>query len=96
MNKDLVMNTLLSPINTDKSYRLGEEVNQVVFKVATRSNKRTIKEAVEKLFNVKVANVRVVNMKGKACRFGRIEGRKKDWKKAYVSLMPGHDIKFTD
>ena len=68
--------------------------NQVVFKVALDANKLEIKHAIEKLFNVKVAAVRVLRMKGKVKRnrFGDV--RRSDWKKAYIRLEQGHDIDF--
>ena len=63
-----------------------------MFQVATDANKAEIKAAVEKLFDVKVADVRTVNMKGKTKRMGMRHGRRSDWKKAYVSLEQGHEI----
>ena len=94
MNNEHLMKVLLSPVISDKAYRVAEHHKQVVFKVMSCANKLQIKKAVEALFEVKVANVRTVNVKGKKRRFGRIEGRTKDWKKAYVKLMPGYDIDF--
>ena len=63
-----------------------------MFQVATDARKGEIKQAVEQLFNVKVANVRTVNMKGKSKRMGLRSGKRSDWKKAYVSLEQGHEI----
>ena len=81
------------PLLTEKAHELKElERSQVVFRVAPEANKAEIKAAVEKLFDVKVANVRTVNMKGKTKRMGMRRGRRSDWKKAYVSLEQGHEI----
>ena len=62
------------------------------FKVATSSSKAEIKNAIEKLFEVKVAEVRSVNVKGKSKNFGKRKGVRKDWKKAYVRLAEGHTL----
>ena len=88
------MKVLLSPIITEKSAGLADANRQFAFRVTTDATKPEIKAAVEKLFEVEVANVQVANMKGKQKRFGAIHGRRSDWKKAYVTLKPGHDIDF--
>jgi large subunit ribosomal protein L23 len=82
------------PVITEKSTALKEELNQVVFEVDPKANKLEIKEAVEKLFNVKVLKVRTIKVKGKKRRLGRLEGKEKDWKKAIVTLRPGDRIEF--
>lgn len=64
--------------------------------MAPTASKTHVKNAVEKLFNVKVDAVRVVNQKGKNKRFGQMMGKRKDVRKAYVSLAEGHDINFSD
>ena len=61
-------------------------------KVRTDATKTEIKQAVEFLFEVKVDNVQVVNVKGKTKRFGQIKGRRSDWKKAYVRLAEGSSL----
>ena len=66
----------------------------MVFEVDPKANKLEIKEAVEKLFNVKVLKVRTIKVKGKRRRLGRLEGKEKDWKKAIVTLRPGDRIEF--
>jgi large subunit ribosomal protein L23 len=73
---------------------VGEKNNQVVFRVIQDATKPEIKAAVELLFKVKVKGVQVSNVKGKEKRFGRFMGRRRNWKKAYVSLMPGQEINF--
>jgi large subunit ribosomal protein L23 len=65
-----------------------------VFKVARDATKPEIKRAVELMFEVKVQKVTVATVKGKHKRFGRIQGRRSDWKKAYVTLEAGHEIDF--
>jgi large subunit ribosomal protein L23 len=75
-----------NPLITEKSTIMREETGVVVFEVDRRANKIEIKNAVEKQFNVKVAEVRVARMHGKERRQGRYSGRRPDWKKAYVRL----------
>ncbi|KZX80372.1 50S ribosomal protein L23, partial [Alcanivorax sp. HI0013] len=73
---------------------LADQNGTFVFKVAKDANKLEIKKAVEALFEVKVKAVRTANMKGKSKFFGRVAGKRADWKKAYVSLEEGQDIDF--
>lgn len=94
MNDERLAKILLAPHISEKATRVGESANQVVFRVAKDARKPEIRRAVEKMFDVEVDSVTVTNMKGKRKRFGRIQGRRADWKKAYVSLKPGHDIDF--
>jgi large subunit ribosomal protein L23 len=75
---------------------LQEINNQVVMKVDSQANKLEIKEAVEKMFKVKVDKVRTANMHGKKKRVGKHSGRKADWKKAVVTLSEGHKINFLE
>ena len=67
----------------------GSDANIHTFKVATDASKREIKQAIQFLFEVEVADVRTVNVKGKQKNFGRRSGKRKDWKKAYVRLAEG-------
>jgi len=92
MNQERIFQVLLSPHVSEKSAVLGDSANQAVFRVATDARKDEIKAAVEQLFEVKVANVRTLNMKGKTKRQGQRQGKRSDWKKAYVSLEQGHEI----
>ena len=92
MNPERMYQIIKRPHVSEKSALLGDAANQAVFQVATDANKSEIKQAVEQLFNVKVADVRTVNMKGKSKRMGMRQGRRSDWKKAYVSLEQGHEI----
>ncbi|MBK7541739.1 MAG: 50S ribosomal protein L23 [Candidatus Competibacteraceae bacterium] len=93
-NQERLLQILLAPHVSEKTNRLAERHNQVVFKVLPDASKPEIKGAVEMLFNVKVKNVTVLNVKGKRKRFGASYGRRSDWKKAYVSLEAGHEIDF--
>ena len=82
------------PVITEKS-TLASEHNAVVFEVAIDSNKPAIKEAVEALFGVKVRAVNTTITKGKTKRFRGRAGRRKDVKKAYVTLEEGNTIDVT-
>lgn len=82
------------PMITEKSTIQKESFNQVCFEVDRRANRVEIRNAVEKLFNVKVADVRTLQIKGKVKQRGRIVGKRRDWKKANVKLMPGERIEF--
>ena len=82
------------PCLTEKGMSLQESNNQIVIKVDPRANKLEIKEAVEKLFKVKVTKVRTANILGKSKRVGRYSGSTSDWKKAVISLADGHKIDF--
>jgi large subunit ribosomal protein L23 len=82
------------PVITEKTSIQKEECNQVSFEVAKGANRVEITRAVEKIFGVKVAKTRTVQVKGKVKRRGRILGKRKDWKKAIVTLMPGERIDF--
>lgn len=93
-NQERLMQVLLAPQISEKSTRLADKFEQVVFKVVKDATKPEIKAAVELLFNVQVESVQVANMKGKQKRFGKVMGRRKDWKKAFVCLKPGQEINF--
>ena len=87
---------LLRPLMTEKSMRQKDDLNMVTFQVAPDANKIEIRDAVEKVFNVKVASVRTQSREGKWKRMGRFEGRRSGWKKAVVSLAPGHKIELVE
>ncbi len=86
MNTTLV---LRKPLLTEKSNNLKADRNIVCFEVDRRANKIQIKEAVEKMFGVKVENVTTATVHGKTRRMGRSIGRKPDWKKAFVKIKEG-------
>ena len=87
---------ILRPIMTEKSMRQKEEHNTVAFRVRPDANKVEIRGAVETVFNVKVAAVRTASFEGKLKRMGRHQGRRRDWKKAIVTLQPGHKIELVE
>ena len=82
------------PLVTEKTTLQKELNTQVTFKVDKRANRVEIKEAVERNFNTKVKQVRTVQVKGKVKQRGKIIGKRKDWKKAIITLMPGQRIDF--
>jgi len=92
MNQERLLKVLIAPHVSEKSSVVAEQNNQYVFKVAKDASKPEIKKAVEMLFNVQVGSVQVINTKGKSKRFGAIQGRRSDWKKAYVTLMGDQQI----
>ena len=81
-----------APRVSEKTARLQEVSNQYVFEVATTATKADVKSAVESLFNVKVESVNVLNVKGKTKTFKFRQGRRGDWRKAYVTLAEGQSI----
>ena len=83
-----------SPIITEKSTIEREFENIVTFRVSPRANKLEIRSAVEKLFDVKVVEVRTSRVKGKSRRVGRFVGQRPSWKKARVKLREGDSIEF--
>ncbi len=83
-------------ILTEKSTRLREGENQVIFEVAPTANKIEIKNAIQKLFGVTVTGVNTLVMRGKEKRMGRGHARLRNWKKAVITLKDGDEIKFFD
>ena len=83
---------LRRPLITEKTTVLREDGQTLVFQVAMDANKIDIKKAVESLFGSKVATVRTSITHGKTKRQGRFEGRRSDWKKAYVKLKDGEKV----
>ena len=78
------------PLVTEKSTMLRESgANVIAFEVAPGANKIQVKRAVEELFKVKVEEVRLFNVRGKMKRMGKWEGKRRDWRKAYVRLKDG-------
>jgi len=90
------LTVLLSPHVSEKTTQLAGNLSEYVFCIAKRATKLDVRRAVETIFDVQVSSVRVVNMKSKPARFGRIQGRHSAWKKAYVSLKPGQEIDLSD
>ena len=99
VNQERLLQVLLAPVISEKATQLADKHNQIVFRVAADATKAEIKAAVELLFKeqkVEVATVNVVNVKGKEKRHGRFVGRRKNLKKAYVSLVGEGDINFVE
>ncbi|MDP1697492.1 MAG: 50S ribosomal protein L23 [Gammaproteobacteria bacterium HGW-Gammaproteobacteria-4] len=92
MSSAKILSVLRAPRVSEKTARLQEASNQYVFEVATTATKADVKAAVEQLFNVKVEAVNVLNVKGKVKSFRFREGRRNDWRKAYVRLAEGQTI----
>ena len=92
MSDAQLLNVLLSPHISEKGTLMGANYRQYVFKVASKSNKLDVKKAVEFVFKVKVTAVRIVNVKSKKVKFGKIMGKHNAWKKAYVTLSEGHEL----
>jgi large subunit ribosomal protein L23 len=95
MNQERLFKVLLGPHITEKAASASGSATQIAFKVATDASKLEVKKAVEKLFEVKVDGVRVMNVKGKTRRTKTGMGKRSDWKKAYVRLAEGQDIDFS-
>ena len=94
MNREQLMSVLIAPHVTEKTSLAMQNHNQYTFRVRRDATKADIRKAVELMFDVKVAGVQVVNEPGKRRRFGRLQGRTQDWKKAYVSLVAGATIDY--
>jgi large subunit ribosomal protein L23 len=86
--------TIIKPVITEKATVLSEH-NKVVFRVPLDATKDQVKEAVEKLYNVKVGAVNTIRQKGKTKRFRGVEGKRSDTKKAIVTLLAGYSIDVT-
>jgi len=80
------------PRITEKGTRLKEKNNVLTFEVRIDSNKLQVRKAIEGIFKVKVADITTVKSAGKKKRLGQRQGRRSDWKKAYVTLKPGEKI----
>lgn len=96
MNDLRLMQIILAPIVTEKATFVAEKNNQVAFRVVADATKPEIKAAVELLFKVQVEAVQVLNRKGKEKRFGRFIGRRRNERKAYVSLKDGQEINLAE
>ena len=87
-----IYDVIRRPLVTEKGVEKKEAERTLCFEVNTGANKIQIKAAVEKLFKVKVEEVRTVNQTGKMRRRGRFSGYRPDWKKAYVRLKAGEKM----
>jgi large subunit ribosomal protein L23 len=93
-NPAQLMNVVLAPVVSEKSTFVADKNRQYVFRVADDATKPEIKAAIELMFKTKVDDVTVLNVRGKERRFGRLSGRRRNWKKAYVRLAEGQEINF--
>ena len=94
MNQERMFTVLREPHISEKVSILGDLANQYAFKVATDATKAEIREAVESIFKVSVTKVTTANVKGKVKRTARVQSRKKNWKKAYVTVTEGQEIDY--
>jgi large subunit ribosomal protein L23 len=89
VNEQRLYKIIVGPHTTEKAVRVSD---QVVFRVARDATKTELKEAIQKLFSVKVLSVRIVNVMGKGKQFKQMQGQRSDWKKAYIRLAEGEAI----
>lgn len=94
MNRERIFTVLREPHITEKVSVQGEAANQYAFKVAPGATKLEIRAAVENIFNVSVTKVTTANVKGKLRRTIRGMSRKKNWKKAYVTVAAGQELDY--
>lgn len=87
MNQERLLKTILSPHISEKATIGMEKRNEYVFHIAQFATKPEVKDAIESIFNTKVKAVRIVNVKTKAKTFRGVQGTRKGWKKAYVTLQ---------
>jgi large subunit ribosomal protein L23 len=83
---------VISPLVTEKGTIVGEQSNQVIFRIRPGASKDQIREVIEDMFKVAVVKVRTANFLGKERRRGRTTGRRPNWKKAYITLKEGDRI----
>lgn len=90
----ILYDIIRKPLITEKTTKQKETFNQLSFEVAPGANRVEIRRAVEKIFSVRVAAVHTIQVKGKVKKRGKVVGKRRDWKKAIVTLMPGERIAF--
>lgn len=91
LHQERLLTVIRGPHMSEKAH-MASENNQVVLKVRVDATKKEIAQAVELLFEVEVNDVQVINVKGKTKRFQQTNGRRPNWKKAYVKLADGSSI----
>lgn len=96
IQQERLLKVLLAPLISEKATMIADKNEQVAFRVTPDATKQEIKAAVELLFKVQVESVQVLNIKGKAKRFGRFMGQRNSVRKAYVCLKPGQEINFAE
>jgi large subunit ribosomal protein L23 len=98
-NPERLLQVIIAPQVSEKATYIAEKHNHVIFRVAQDATKSEVKAAVELIWkpqNIQVKSVQIANVKGKKKRFGRFNGRRSNWKKAYVSIQSGQEINFSD
>ena len=95
MNNERLYNVIIGAHISEKASLIADEGNQYAFKVLKNATGPEVKQAVEKIYDVKVKKVSLMNVKGKVKRSWKGTSRKPNWKKAYVSLSAGYDIDFS-
>lgn len=96
MKPNRVMQVVIAPVISEKSTLIGEKHNQYAFRVLQDATKDEVKAAIESLFKVTVESVNMINISGKKKRFARGTGRRRNIRKAYVSLAAGQEINFAE
>lgn len=94
MNEERLSKIIVAPVVSEKSTKLADRNRQYAFRVLPDATKREIKAAVSELFKVEVTGVQVCNVQGKKKIFRNIRGKRRSWKKAYVTLKEGQEIQF--
>jgi len=92
MNQERLLKIIISPHVSEKATIATEKNNEYVLHVASNASKPEVKDAVEFLFNTKVKAVRIVNVRAKRKLFRGVEGSRKSWKKAYITLQAGQKL----
>ena len=95
MNPQRLHEVLIRPHVSEKTAMSAEMQGRHAFRVARDATKVEVREAVEKLFDVEVTGVQIVNVRGKVKRFGQVSGKRSGWRKAIVRLAEGQDLDFT-
>ena len=85
---------IIRPLLTEKNAKMKDAENRVAFEVAPDANRIEVRKAVEEAFKVSVTGVNIINVRGKVKRLGRNLGKRRDWKKAIVTLKEGSTIEF--
>jgi large subunit ribosomal protein L23 len=96
MISEKIYKVIIAPISTEKSEISAQIANAYSFKVERTATKDEISQAVSAIFNVNVVKVHTSNVQGKQKRFGNRSGKRSDWKKAFVKLIPGQTINFSE
>ncbi len=94
MNEERLLKVIIAPHISEKGTMLADKFRQFIFKIENNATKIEVKKAIEFLFKVEVDSVQICNVKGKKKIFKQVPGRRKNWKKAYVTLKEGYDLEF--